>query len=121
MKKKILLLTSDNVFYLLLKSHIEFLSPYIICEKIAKHSNLNTEIGNKAALIIVDGKIIDISPIGLIYNMRYKDLITTPVWFISEVTTPAYKNKALEVGANKIFGKPFDALQMAREVVMFVL
>ena len=121
MQKKIFLLTNDNVFYLLLKSYIESTSSFVVCEKITNHNNLKQQNGNEAALIIIDGKMTDISPISLTYSIRYESHITTPIWLFSEINTQSYKKKALEVGVNKILEKPFDPIEIARNIVLVVL
>jgi len=121
MQKKILIVTNDNVFYLLLKTFIESLSYYVVCEKITNHKMISEQLHENIKLIIVDGKMVDISPIELIHQCRFEYKILSGIWFVTEVNSAAYLQKALEVGANKIIHKPIDPQEFSHEVLKFVL
>jgi len=121
MVRKVFIVTNDNVFFLLLKTFIESMSYFVVCEKITNHETIETTVGEDVKLIIIDGKMSDISPIELIHESRYNFKIMCNIWFITEVRTTAYLQKALEVGANRVIQKPFDAHELAREVIKYVL
>ena len=107
MHTKILIVTNDNVLYLLLKTFIESSGNLVVCEKISDHQQLGKEDTHTSLkLIIVDGKMVDVSSIELIYRMRYEYMILCNIWFLNEIQSDAYLNKALEVGANRIINKP---------------
>jgi DNA-binding response OmpR family regulator len=67
-------------------------------------------------LIIVDGNFTQNSSIDLIYSIRFKLKIFTPIWFFTVVETPEFLHKALEVGANRIIERPFDPIITATEI-----
>jgi len=108
MQKEVLIVTSDNVFYLLLKTFIESKSLIITCHKIMDHISLYEQSSEETSLIIVDGKMADISPIELIYRARYDYKLKLPIWYVTEINTSVYLKKVLEVGANRIISKPID-------------
>ena len=63
MQKNILIVTNDNVFYLLLKTFIESSSSLVECQKVMDHQMLFELTDDTTGLIIIDGKMADISPI----------------------------------------------------------
>lgn len=118
MHTKILIVTNDNVLFLLLKTFIESLDSELECVRITDHQQLKEYTDIK--LIIVDGKMINISPIELIYLMRYEYMILSNIWFITEIRSEGYLKKALEVGANRIIEKPFNTLEFSDEVIKYI-
>ena len=121
MHTKILIVTNDNVLYLLLKTFIESSGNLVVCEKISDHQQLGKEdTDTSLKLIIVDGKMVDISSIELIYRMRYEYMILCNIWFLNEIQSEVYLNKALEVGANRIINKPIDPQEFSKEVINYI-
>ena len=121
MHTKILIVTNDNVLYLLLKTFIESSGNLVVCEKISDHQQLGKEdTDTSLKLIIVDGKMVDISSIELIYLMRYEYMILCNIWFLTEIQSEVYLNKALEVGANRIINKPIDPQEFSKEVINYI-
>lgn len=121
MEKKIQLFSNDNVFYLLLKSHIEALSDKIEFEKIKNFRTYNPSKTQQESLIIVDGKMTDISAIALVYSLRYEHKVLAPIWLFTEIKKQAYLDKALEVGVNRIVDKTFDPVALSHEITTYVL
>lgn len=121
MQREILIVTNDNVFYLLLKTFIESMSFYVKCHKIMDHRSLYEQSNELTSLIIVDGKMADISPIELIYRARYDYKLMVAIWFVSEINTSFYLKKVLEVGANKVISKPIDVDEFSKLVIKQVL
>ena len=121
MHTKILIVTNDNVLYLLLKTFIESSGNLVVCEKISDHQQLGKEdTDTSLKLIIVDGKMVDISSIELIYRMRYEYMILCNIWFLTEIQSEVYLNTALEVGANRIINKPIDPQEFSKEVINYI-
>ena len=121
MHTKILIVTNDNVLYLLLKTFIESSGNLVMCEKISDHQQLGKEdTDTSLKLIIVDGKMVDVSSIELIYRMRYEYMILCNIWFLNEIQSEVYLNKALEVGANRIINKPIDPQEFSKEVINYI-
>ena len=121
MHTKILIVTNDNVLYLLLKTFIESSGNLVVCEKISDHQQLGKEdTDTSLKLIIVDGKMVDVSSIELIYLMRYEYMILCNIWFLTEIQSEVYLNKALEVGANRIINKPIDPQEFSKEVINYI-
>jgi len=121
MNRKVLILTNDNVLFLLLNAYITSQSGAFECKKISSHIDINTPENQTADLILVDGKMTLISPLELIYTLRYEMKITSPIWLLNEINTTTYIEKAFELGANKIIKKPFDPIDFANEIAYFVL
>ncbi len=121
MQRRVLIVTKDNVFFLLVKTFVESISYFVVCEKITNYETILTEKNENIKLIIIDDKMADISPIELIHKLRYEFEILCKIWFVSEVRTKAYLEKALEVGANRVIQKPFDIHELTREIVKYVL
>jgi len=117
MQLKIRIFSNDNVFFLLLKSQIEAINADFECEKVPNFRTFNHSLN----LILVDGKMSDISAIELVYLLRYEHNIRIPIWFFSEVKIQSYLDKALEVGVNRIFYKPFDPIELSHEIIDYVL
>jgi len=115
---KIFIFTNDNVFFLLLENFIKSIDNNIICNKLLQQNELIDK--GEASLIIVDGKMMQVSPISLIYELRYRHKIVTPIWIFNEIQTQTYIDKVIEVGANKIIDKPFNPFEIAKDVVNFV-
>ncbi len=121
MTHKIQIFSNDNVFFLLLKAHIEALNADFECEKVLNSRTFNKLTNQPASMMLVDGKMSDISAIELVYLLRYEHKVMTPIWFFSEVNKQAYLTKALEVGVNRIFQKPFDPIALSNEIIHYVL
>lgn len=125
MTHKIQIFSNDNVFFLLLKAYIEALNADFECEKVQNFRTFNQQTNQQAnqqtSLMLVDGKMSDISAIELVYLLRYEHKVMTPIWFFSEVNKQAYLTKALEVGVNRIFQKPFDPIALSNEIINYVL
>ncbi len=121
MTHKIQIFSNDNVFFLLLKAHIEALNADFECEKVLNPRTFNKLTNQPASMMLVDGKMSDISAIELVYLLRYEHKVMTPIWFFSEVNKQAYLTKALEVGVNRIFQKPFDPIALSNEIIHYVL
>ncbi len=121
MNRKVFILTNDNVLFLLLNAYIRAQSSAIECQKITSHHNFDFSEVLTSSIILVDGKMTLISPLELIYKLRYEMKITSPVWLLSEINTSAYIEKAIQLGANKIIKKPFDPIDLAYETAFFVL
>lgn len=115
---KIFIFTNDNVFFLLLENFIKSIDNNIICNKLLHQSELIDK--GEASLIIVDGKMMQVSPISLIYELRYRHKIVTPIWIFNVIQIQTYIDKVIEVGANKIIDKPFNPFEIAKDVVNFV-
>lgn len=115
---KIFIFTNDNVFFLLLENFIKSIDNNIICNKLLQQNELIDK--GEASLIIVDGKMMQVSPISLIYELRYRHKIVTPIWIFNEIQIQTYIDKVIEVGANKIIDKPFNPFEIAKDVVNFV-
>ncbi|MBP7369273.1 MAG: response regulator transcription factor [Paludibacteraceae bacterium] len=81
------------------------------------HESLNKQPSD---LIILDGNFTQNSAIDLIYSIRFKLKIFTPIWFFSVIETPEYLLKALEVGANRIIERPFDPIEIASEIHQYL-
>lgn len=121
MQQKIRIFSNDNVFFLLLKSQIEAINADFECEKVPNFRTFNHSLNHTLSLILVDGKMSDISAIELVNLLRYEHKIRIPIWFFSEVKIQSYLDKALEVGVNRIFYKPFDPIELSNEIVNYVL
>lgn len=115
---KIFIFTNDNVFFLLLENFIKSIDNNIICKKLLQQNELIDK--GEASLIIVDGKMMQVSPISLIYELRYRHKIVTPIWIFNVIQIQTYIDKVIEVGANKIIDKPFNPFEIAKDVVNFV-
>ena len=103
---------------------------YLLIEKFVKllYSNIQIQVWDSlpmiyesfnkhpSDLIILDGNFTQNSAIDLIYSIRFKLKIFTPIWFFTVVETREYLLKALEVGANRIIERPFDPIEIASEV-----
>lgn len=120
MRQRILIVTNDNVFYLLLSTFIESASSFVVCEKTSDPDVFQSHAADDVKLIIVDGKLIDVSPVELIYQARYHFNILCNIWFITEIRSLNYLQKVLEVGANRIIQKPFDPYELSREIISSV-
>lgn len=118
MTYQIFIFTNDNVFFLLLENFIKSIDNNIICKKLLQQNELIDK--GEASLIIVDGKMMQVSPISLIYELRYRHKIVTPIWIFNEIQIQTYIDKVIEVGANKIIDKPFNPFEIAKDVVNFV-
>ena len=106
---------------MLLKTFIESSGNLVVCEKISDHQQLGKEdTDTSLKLIIVDGKMVDVSSIELIYRMRYEYMILCNIWFLNEIQSEVYLNKALEVGANRIINKPIDPQEFSKEVINYI-
>jgi DNA-binding response OmpR family regulator len=71
-------------------------------------------------LIIVDGKMMTISPIQLIYELRYIHKITSAIWMFTIIDIPDYLEKVIEVGANKTIQKPFDPEEITNDIIAYI-
>lgn len=118
MTYQIFIFTNDNVLFLLLENFIKSIDNNIICKKLLQQNELIDK--GEASLIIVDGKMMQVSPISLIYELRYRHKIVTPIWIFNEIQIQTYIDKVIEVGANKIIDKPFNPFEIAKDVVNFV-
>ena len=97
------------------------MSFYVKCHKIMDHTSLYEQSSDATSLIIVDGKMADISPIELIYRARYDYKLMVAIWFVSEINTSVFLKKVLEVGANRIISKPIDVDEFSKSVINQVL
>ena len=107
---------------------------YLLIEKFVKllYSNIQIQVWDSlpmiyesfnkhpSDLIILDGNFTQNSAIDLIYSIRFKLKIFTPIWFFSVIETPEYLLKALEVGANRIIERPFDPIEIASEIHQYL-
>ncbi len=81
------------------------------------YESLNKE---PSELIIVDGVFTQNSAIDLIHSIRFKMKVYTPIWFFTVVETPDFLLKAREVGANRIIERPFDPIEIATEICLYL-
>ena len=121
MQNMIFIFTNDNVFFLLLKSFLVITSSLVVCKKIGNHNEIEKMNTNEISMVIIDGKMTDISAIELIHLIRYNHQIVSPIWLFSEIKTAQYFQQALLVGANKIINRPFDPQLIAKEIVKTIL
>lgn len=120
MKHSILILTNDNVFYLLIERFVHSTGKGVSCKKISHHYDIDISDKNTADMLIVDGKMTLASPINLIHELRYKQNYKIPIWLVTEINSQDYLKKAIDVGVNKIINKPFDPIHLANNIVSFV-
>lgn len=121
MRKKILISTNDDVLFFLLKTFIESLSYFVVCENITDLDSFVKQSKDDVELIIIDAKMSEISAIELSYRIRYEYNIFCNVWLITEISSENYLQKALDVGVNRIVHKPIDPRDLAHEVITHVL
>ena len=86
-----------------------------------EYSLVEIESYNAASIIIVDGTMTLISPIALIYNLRYALNIVSPIWLFSDIVFPDYIVKTKEVGTSEVIYKPFDPIETSKKINQFVL
>lgn len=124
MSKNIHIVTNDDFFYLLFKTFVNQIDKDCVLEKIEMVHEVYVKKAvdetNLPELILIDAKILRISPIDLVNILRSDLEYQMPIWFVTEIVSPMYINKILGVGANRIISKPFDpekiAIEIAKEV-----
>lgn len=124
MSKNIHIVTNDDFFYLLFKTFVNQIDKDCVLEKIEMVHEVYVKKAvdetNLPLLILIDAKILRISPIDLVNILRSDLEYQMPIWFVTEIVSPMYINKILGVGANRIISKPFDpekiAIEIAKEV-----
>ena len=121
MERKVLILTNDNVFFLLIETFVESRSDQVNCVKLTSYSDLHHIEHDTVSLIIIDGKMTDISPIELCYLIRYEQNLKMAVWLFTEIKNPKYINKAFDVGITKVLEKPFDPKKIAIEILEAII
>jgi DNA-binding NarL/FixJ family response regulator len=121
MTRSIDIISNDAVFSPLMKSFVKRMDPEIVLHEATSLELLYKQLKeNNFDLIIVDGNFSENSAIDLLYIIRFKLKIFTPIWFFTVIQTPEYYNKALQVGANVIIERPFDPIEIASQIHEFL-
>ncbi len=118
MQKKILIVTNDNVFYLLLKSFLTSTSGSIICQRISKIVDLTAIVISEFSLIIIDSNLKSISAVEFVHILRVDYKLICPIWFFSEIQHTDYLKRLYIVGVNRIIEKPFDPINISKEIIL---
>lgn len=115
------IISDSATFYLLIERFVKVLYPSIQIRVWDQLSSIYESLNKQPSdLIIVDGNFTQSAAIDLIYSLRFKLKIYTPIWFFSVVETPEFLHKALEVGANRILERPFDPSETAAEICNYL-
>lgn len=115
------IISDSATFYLLIERFVKVLYPSIQIRVWDQLSSIYESLNKQPSdLIIVDGNFTQSAAIDLIYSLRFKLKIYTPIWFFSVVETPEFLHKALEVGANRIIERPFDPIETAAEICNYL-
>jgi len=118
---RINIISNEIVFLTLIRNFIKKIGLDIQISETDSLNMLYKELKeNSFDLIIVDGNFSENSAIDLLYIIRFKLKIFTPIWFFTVIQTPEYYNKALQVGANVIIERPFDPIEIASQIHEFL-
>ena len=121
MAYRINIISNEIVFLTLIRNFIKKIELDIQISETDSLNMLYKELKeNSFDLIIVDGNFSENSAIDLLYIIRFKLKIFTPIWFFTVTQTPEYYNKALQVGANVIIERPFDPIEIASQIHEFL-
>ncbi|HOF98992.1 MAG TPA: response regulator [Paludibacteraceae bacterium] len=121
MAYRINIISNEIVFLTLIRNFIKKIELDIQISETDSLNMLYKELKeNSFDLIIVDGNFSENSAIDLLYIIRFKLKIFTPIWFFTVIQTPEYYNKALQVGANVIIERPFDPIEIASQIHEFL-
>lgn len=122
--KQIHIVTNDDFFFLLFKTFIVKIDPGCNVHKVEliheTYSINSLFIVRLPLLIVVDATISYVSPIDVVNMLRSDLQYKMPIWFVTEITSPIYLSKIMDVGANRIISKPFDPEKLAAEVVSLI-
>jgi DNA-binding response OmpR family regulator len=115
------IISDSATFYLLIERFVKVLHTGIQIRVWDQLSSIYESLNKQPSdLIIVDGNFTQNAAIDLMYSLRFKLKIYTPIWFFSVVETPEFLFKALEVGANRIIERPFDPIETAAEICNYL-
>lgn len=117
MKTKIAIVTDVslfcNIFIPLFKKKNANILVDICCsiDEIDKKSEIESY-----DLILVDGGMTQMSCFEAIQHIRLSKQNHVPIWFFPEILTEEYIMKSRAMGASRIIPKPFDPLNVTKEI-----
>lgn len=77
-------------------------------------------LANSDNLILLDCVLNGFPCLEVIRYLRMEKNIVSTVFYFSDIQTDAYTYKAYELGASKVFHKPFDPDRVTDEIVQLI-